>query len=529
VDGLLECIEEAEGAGVITSAVQYPEARFRFAHELIRRTIIEGHSAARRQRLHLNIAQATELLYANALEEHAEDLAHHFWSSGAAADPAKAVGYLQMAGEKAVRSSANVEAIGHFRKALQLIRILTETQERLRQELSLEISLGTALIATKGFSSREVEGVYARARELSQQVGQSPQFFRVLWGQWIHYASRAEWATAHELGDQCLQLGQSAGDPTLLIEAHHALGVSWTCEGEFVKALEHLDQTIALYDQGQHASLAFSYGQDPAAMCHLHAGHALWSLGYPDQALKRTNQGLALGRRLTHPGNLATISAWAALVQQFRRDARAVDELTETAVKISIEHDFAFTRGVGTILQGWALTQLSRREDGIAQMEQGLDGFRVTDAVQMVRYFSSLLAEAYGEAGRAREGLDLLVGLDPAREPYWEAELHRVKGELILKQAALQDTANASQAEAQNCFRQALAVARGQKAKSLELRAAMSLSRLWIKQGRSVDASRLMNDIFGWFTEGFDTPDLREAKELIDELRTHETSLSKAV
>jgi predicted ATPase len=358
-------------------------------------------------------------------------------------------------------------------------------------------------------------------------VGEAAQFFRVLWGQWIHYASRAEYGIALELGEQCLELAQSARDPALLVEAHHAIGVSCCVAGEFVKALEHLDQAIALYDPKRHASHAYSYGQDPAAVCHIHAAWCLWFQGYPDQALKRNDEGLALARKSTHPGNLATTTAFAALPQQLCRNGPAVRKLAETSVQISTEHNFAYSRGMGIILAGWALTQQGCWEEGTARMQQGLDALRVADAVLMVPYFSSLLAEVYGEVGQANEGLSLLSGVDPAREPYWEAELYRVKGELILKQAGDQKSQQDSQVAAENCFRQALAVARAQKAKSLELRASAGLSRLWIREGRASEAQHLMTEIFAWFREGFDTPDLREAKALVEQLRTHEARFRK--
>ena len=351
---------------------------------------------------------------------------------------------------------------------------------------------------------------------MSQSTGQTSQLFQILWGQWINYASRSEHGTARELGEQCLRLAQDANDAALLIEAHHALGVSSINEAEFAKGLDHLDQAIVLYDPQQHASNAYTYGQDPAAICHIHAGHALWTLGYPDQALKRTNEGLALGRKLAHPRNLATIATFAGLVQQFCRNASALAELVEPAVKLSSEYNFAFTKGMGTILGGWALTQMGRREDGIAQMRQGLEVFRITDAVHLTPYFFSLLAEAYGDAGRPEQGLDLFADMDPAREPFWEAELHRIKGELILQRASTQGMKQEGQGEAESCFRQALAIAHRQQAKSFELRAAMSLSRLWLLEGKSANASRLMTSTFGWFTEGFDTPDIREAKALIE-------------
>ncbi len=527
-DALLDSLDEAETAGVVSSALQYPHARFKFAHELIRRTLLDSYSAARRQRLHLKLADAIEQLYKNALADHAEDLAHHLWHAGVAAEPERTIRYLKMAGDQAVHRSAMVQATRHFRTALDLISSLPEGTESIKEELSLQTSLGSTLVATEGFSSLEAGRAFARARELSHSVGQSPQLFQILWGQWINYASRSEHKTARGLGEQCLRLAQDAGDSALLIEAHHALGVNWINETDFDKALEHLEQAIALYNPQEHASNAYTYGQDPAAICHIHAGHALWSLGYPDQAVTRVNQGLEVGRKLAHPRNLATIASFAGLVQQFCRNATAVVQLIEPALKISDEYNFAFTKAMGTILSGWALAQLGNREDGIARMQQGLEVFKVTDAVHMTPYFSSLLAEAYGDAGRADEGLELFEGLDPAREQFWQPELHRTKGELLLRQAGPNKAGNNAEANAEECFREALAIAKRQKAKIFELRAAMSLSRLWSSQGQYLEACNLMRETFAWFTEGFDTPDLRDAKALIERLE-QDASISKPV
>ena len=517
-DPLLDSMEEAERAGLIASTLRYPEALFKFAHELIRRAVIDGQSAARRQRLHLSVADGIEQLYGYALDDHAEDLAHHLWHAGAAADTSRTIRYLQMAGEKAVQRSANVEAITHFRNALELMGTIPETPERPRQELLLQTRLGTALIATKGFSSHEVERVYGRARELSQRVGEAPQLFSALWGLWINYASRGEYRAGFEMGEQCLRLAQSAGDSGFLVEAHHALGVSCCTAGEFARAREHLEQAIAIYDPVHHHSLKYTHGQDPAVACLIHDGWALWFLGYPDQALKRNLEGLALARTLKHPASLATAAAFGAWPYQFCRDRKAVQELAREAVAVSTEHNSAFNRAIGIVLGGWVLAQQEQREDGIAQMCQGLEAFRAADAVVMLPYFSALLAEVYGEMGQASEGLRVLASVDDSHERYWVAELHRLKGELILKQTDGQALQYSKDADAEECFRQALNIARVQSAKSLELRAAMSMSRLRLRQGERTEARRVLAEIFEWFTEGFNTADLKEAKMLLEAL-----------
>jgi predicted ATPase len=520
-EALLDSIEEAERAGLIIATLEYPEVRFRFSHELIRQAVVSELSAPRRQRLHLDVADAIELLAGDTAEDHAEDLAHHLWNAGSAGDRARTLRYLQIAGERAGQRSANLEAINHFRNALKLISSLPETPERLRKEMMLNAALGTALLSTKGFSSLEVGSVFAHARELSQFVNEAPQLFRAFWGLWINYASRSEYAAGLEMGEQCLRLAQTTGDSGLLVEAHHAVGVSHCIAGEFARGLEHLEQAIGIYNPVDHDALKFVYGQDPAVACLTHAAWALWFLGYPDQSLKRDNESIALARRLKHPATLGMAAAFVAMPYQFCRDAKAVEELATEAVALSTEHDLAYYRGFGVILGGWALTQRGRREEGIARLRMGLDAFRATEAVFLVPYFSTLLAEVYCETGQAAEGLRVLDAIDATHDRYWVAELHRLRGELILKRQDAGD-ARELEAKAEACFLQALGEARERNAKSLELRAAISMSRLWMKQRRRPEARALMTETFAWFTEGFATRDLKEARLLLEDLKGRE-------
>jgi tetratricopeptide (TPR) repeat protein len=510
-DQLVDSLEEAEKAGLISSRLEYPEARFRFAHELIRRAALDEISVARRQRVHLNIADAMEQLYANSLEEQVEDLAHHFWSAGAASDRAKTVAYLQTAGEKAARGSANNEAVGHFQKALQLIRSIPETPERLRQELILQINLSSALMATKGLATGDVVEVHSRARELSQRVGEVAQFFRVLWGQWLNYASRGDHIAALEVGQQCLQLAQSARDPLLLAQAHHSLGAGYCTIGEFTKALGHLEQAAQVDDPVRQRSHAESYGHDPGVLSLILSGFALWFLGYPDRALKRNDEGIALAQKLSHPATSAMAAAFAAQVQQFCRNAQAVEELAGLAVHLSTRYDIAFVRAMGTILGGWAAAERGQKEAGVARMRLALEALGASGAVLLMGYFSLLLA---GEVEQPEEGLRILARVDNAREHQWLAELYRLKGDLLLRQG---ERYRANQAEAEQCFRQALTISREKKAKSLELRAAMSVCRHLLRQGKRLEARLALEEIFGSFTEGFDTPDLQDAKMLLEQ------------
>jgi predicted ATPase len=419
------------------------------------------------------------------------------------------------AGKRASQRSANVEAINHLTKGLEVLMTLPDTLERARQELDLQTTLGPVLMAVKGQSSPDTEHAYARARELCQQVGETPQHFPVLHGLWRFYMVRAELQTTRELTEQLFTVAQRVQDPALLLEANRVMGQTMFWLGEMAPARAHLEQAMALYDPRQHRSHAFVYGQDPSVACRGFAGWPIWVLGYPDQALQSTHEALTLAQELTHPFSLAFAMIMTAVVLQFRREAQAVQERAEALMALSTDQGFPFWLTYGTILRGWALVAQGAGAEGIAQMRQGLVAYRATGAEVDRPYFLALLAEAYGEVGQTEEGLTVLVEalaiVDNTGGRNWEAELHRLKGELLL---ALSEE---NQAEAEACFHKAVDIARRQSAKSFELRAVMSLSRLW-QQGKQEEAHQLLSKIYGWFTEGFDTADFKEAKVLLEEL-----------
>jgi predicted ATPase len=294
------------------------------------------------------------------------------------------------------------------------------------------------------------------------------------------------------------------------------LGQTMFWLGEMASARAHLEQGVALYDPQQHRSHAFVYGQDPCVACQGYAAMPIWALGYPDQARQSTNEALTLAQELTHPFSLAFALTVAAVAHQFRREVQAVQERAEALMTLSTEQGFPYWLAYGTILRGWALTAQGEGAEGIAQMCQGLVAYRATGAEIHRPYFLGLLAEAYGKVGQPEEGLTVLVEaletVNKTEERNWEAELHRGKGELLLMQQGQKV------GEAEECFRQALDTARRQQAKSFELRAALSLSRLWQQQGKQEEAHQLLAEIYGWFIEGFDTADLKEAEILLEEL-----------
>jgi len=468
-----------------------------------------------RQQYHKQIAQVLEGQFPETRETQPELLAHHYTQAGLGA---QAIPYWQKAGQRATGRSAHVEAIGHLSKGLEVLEALPDTPERARQELALQITLGAPLTATKGYAAPEVERAYARARELCQQAGETSQLIRVLFGLWRLYLQRAELQTADELGGQLLSLARRIQNPALLMDAHFALEVTLSMLGEFAPAWRHFEQGIALYDPRKRHSRAV---QDPVVGGLSYAALALWPLGYPDQALKRSHEAVALARELAHPFSLAVALDFAAWLHQFRRERQAAQERTETAIAVAAEHGFSFWLAMGTTVQGWVLAERGQGEEGITQIRQGLADYRATGAELAGPYFLALLAEAYGKGGQGEEGLSVLAEalamVDKNGERMWEAELYRLKGELSLK-SKVRGSKPQVEKEAEECFLKAIEIARRQSAKSLELRAVMSVSRLRQQQGKKKDAHKMLAEIYGWFTEGFDTKDLQEAKALLQEL-----------
>ncbi len=280
--------------------------------------------------------------------------------------------YLHLAGQQAVQRSANAEAISHLTAALELLKTLPDTPERAQQELTLQVALGVPLAATKGYATPEVERTYTRARELCQQIGETPQLFLAVAGLWQFSLVRAEHQTARELGEQLLTLAQSAQDPAFFLAAHRALGEALFCLGELTPARVHFEQGIALYDPQQHRSLAFRYGVDPGVYCLSFAAWTLWLLGYVDQALKKSHEALALVQRLSHPPSLMAALAFATQLYKCRREVQPVRERAEATIMLSTEQGSAFWLAWGGMtFRGWALA-VQGQEEGIAQIRQGL-------------------------------------------------------------------------------------------------------------------------------------------------------------
>ena len=489
-----------------------PQATYLFKHALIQDTAYQSLLKSTRQSYHQRIAQVLEARFPETVASQPELLAYHYTEAGLTR---LAMPYWQQAGQRAIERSAPVEAISHLTKGLEVLETLPDTPERAQQELDMQITLGPALMATKGQAALDVERTYARARELCQRVGETPQLFPVLWGLWRFYLQRGELHEARELGERLRNLTRSQDDPARLLLVQQALGQTLFFLGESISARTHLEQAIALYDSEQHHTLAFRYGQDSGVVCRGYLAWDLWLLGYPDQAVQKSHEALARAQERTHPFSLAFASCFAAALHQFRRDAAAVQECARTTMALASEQGFPLYLALGTILWGWAFTA-GEREAGILQMQQGLDMSRTVGNALALPHFPTMLAEAYGAVGQAEEGLAVLevamAAVQKSQARFYEAEIYRLKGDLLL-QHAVPET---SQAVA--CFHHALNVAHSQQAKSLELRAATSLGRRWQQQGKRDEARALLVPIYGWFSEGFDTADLQEAKALLEEL-----------
>ena len=495
------------------------QLRYSFRHALIRDAAYDSLLRSQRRQYHRRVAEVLQERFADTVRARPELLAGHFTEAGSIEE---AIPYWQLAGQRALERSANNEAIRHLSRGLQLLSRLPETPERFQQELLFQIALGTASVATKGFASQEVERIYARARQLCHQADESPQLFPVLWGLWLFYTSRGQHFTARELAEHCLRLAQTAGDTGLLVESHHVAGVGLIAVGDFVQALEHLQQAIAIYDLRQHGSHAYVYGHDPAAVGTIHESWALWFLGYPQQALMRYATGMAMAQKLGHPYTSATVAAFGAWLHQFCGDWHVVEQLASVALSLSMEHDFPFYRPWAMIMRGWVLTEGGKLLEGIAAMRVGLDDYRVIGAEVLRPAFLSLLAEAHGKAGQVEEGLRVLAEAqalaDKCHEQWWQAELYRLRGELILAGPGSQTSQRQSDDEAEGCFHQAIMVAQQQKAKSLELRAAISLCRLWLKQSKRSEGRDMLQEVLAFFTEGSETADLRTARAMLEQL-----------
>ncbi|MDX6007666.1 adenylate/guanylate cyclase domain-containing protein [Cupriavidus necator] len=516
-DILRPLLARLEAGEFIYERPAFPDIEYTFKHALTQEVAGSTLLTEQRSALHERTAQAIEALFHDRLTDYCSELARHYSLSG---NEPKAVEYLHCTAQQALQRSAYHEAIRQLSAALELLKYQPDTPGRARQELTLQLAIGRALIAARGFASPEVEATYSRALTLCDQLGDTSQVFPTQVGLRAYFSLSAEHAKAYKVAKGLVSLAEQANNPDWLGEAHVSLGTTLYFSGRFRISDIHFKHARALYHPESHQIHPNLYGVDPAVRTFSVSALVLWCLGYPEQARTRAQEAIALAQRLSHPFSLAHTLCLVAELHQFRRDPQLTHDCADAAIALSTEQGFPLWLAWATVLSGWAHAEMGRQQEGIAQMQSGLAAYLATGARLGQSHFLTLLAESYGHIGQTEQGQRILAEAkamaQSCGERYCEAELYRVEGELACPDVP----ASALDAErwgvAQACFEKAISVARDQSAKSMELRATLSLARQWQRQGRSGAARERLTEILGAFTEGLDVADLSKASLLLD-------------
>jgi predicted ATPase len=491
-----------------------PEASFTFKHALIQETAYQSLLRSVRQQFHARIAQVLEEQFPERALSEPEVVARHYEEAGLAAP---AIAHYQRAGESARQQTANEEAIGHLRRGLDLVATLPPCRERDQQELSLQMAIGAPLSAARGSAHRECEATFERARALAHQIGEAPELPRVLVGLSTTYFTKGDVATSKELAEQALAAAERLGDTSALSYAHACLGMSIYSQGEFSRALQHLEQTIRLDDASDRASfVGRGIDWDPGVLSRSAAAFCCWVLGQPDRALALSQEAVLLAERRKDESSRALALLNGSELHALRREFALTRERAEEVIALSEKVGFPLYSGVGRIHRGWAVARLGEGEQGVAEMEQGMAKALGIGTRWGAPKVFAMLAEVFWALGRHDKALGALgtgVALSEQQgEHQGDAELRRLRAQILL------DQDEGSTEEAEGLYHEALEIARRQEAKGWELRAATSLARLWQRQGKRAEARNLLRPVYDWFTEGFDTQDLKDAKALLEEL-----------
>jgi predicted ATPase len=494
--------------------------RYAFVHALYQQVVYERVRAGRRVRLHRRLAACLEAAYGTQAETMAAELAEHFVQGR---EPARAVHYLYRAAENATQRYAHREVATLVARALALLSALPETPERTSHELALHMTLGAALVATQGHAAPEVQQTYARAYRLCQQVPESPQLPQILVGLWLVHTGYGEHQTAQAIGRHLHRLAHLLDDPVALLHAYGTLGLTAFYLGDVVATRSHLKQGITLNERLQPSPLALGSLLDVGVVCHIGAAGALQQQGYPDQARQRGAAALALTQRIASPYNRCNLLVFLALVHGFCREWSLAQRWVEQALHLATALGFQLLEAFGTIVLGATRTAQNHAQEGLTHIRQGLRACHTLGTKQLQPWGLAMLAESYAQLGQLEAGLSALAEAHALTattgDVFYAAEIARLEGELRLQvRGQTPDVASGTAATAAACFQHALQVARQQQARWWELRAAMSLARLWQQQGQRAEAYALLAPVYGWFTEGFDTADLQEAKALLEAL-----------
>ena len=489
-----------------------PEAVYSFKHALVQDAAYQSLLKSKRQQLHGRIAQMLVERFPATVSTEPEIIAYHFNEAGMAKD---AIEYWHRAGERAVTGSANLEAIRHLQAALDLLASLPEDRTRAERELRLLTLLSPAQMVTKSRAAEEVATTLERAKALAQKLESLDHLIPATLGLWLLHVNRGAFEKAGELTQELFDLARRGQDDGFLLQAHHAGWTTRMFTGEFREVRDQFECGLNLYDRRRHGSHAFRYvGHDPLACAHALGAVALWMLGYTDQALRHSAAALTSAEELEHAPSLVHALSFAGILHVLREDHRAVAAVAERLFSIASELDMAPGIATADSLADWALVQDGKIE-GLSRLERGVEAWRATGARLHLPQRLSMPADGLSNAGRCSEALDANAEahrfVQATGECWYEAMVLWQRGRLLSLQAAGPEPVEAA-------LREGLEVARRQQAKSLELRAAASLARLWAEQGKRQKAQDLLAPIYGWFTEGFDTADLKTAKALLGAL-----------
>jgi len=511
-DKLQASLARLRGSELVFQRGVPPDAVYSFKHALVQDAAHDSLLRVARQQLHARIAKALEVLSPERMDSQPELFAQHYAEAGLAE---KSVLYWAKAGHRSAARSAMAEAAAQFQKGLDQLALLPNTPERRRQEIELYTGLAAVLIAVKGPGAPESGNARARARELWEQLGYPAEFIRVPYGQSVYHQHRGEFDLAQRLDEELLRVSHWRNDPGGLVLGHYSSGRTLLNRGQFALSRWHLEKALALYDPIAHPSLAQQAGMHPSVGSRAILCIDLFCLGYPDQALAQAALAITEARGLAHLTSLGlSLDHWARLLT-FVGDVAAVSEPADQLVALAIEQGFPFWHALGNVYRGWAMVKNGDVEEGISLLRSGAAASRAAGAELWVPSHLALLAAAAEIAGEGEEALalldDALELVERTRGPWLAAELNRCKGQLLLRQGNTE--------AAEELYRKALSTAAEQEAKLWELRAAVSLARLRRDQNRCAEARDLLVPVYSWFTEGFETPDLIEAKAVLDTSR----------
>ncbi len=513
---LQDDLERLEASELLFRRSAPPHASYVFKHTLVQDAAYQSLLKARRRELHGHTARVLEEHFPDVRDTHPELLAHHFAEAGLEAE---AIDYYGLSGRRAHERSAYDEAAAHLERGLELLASLPATPERAERELAMQLALGLALQVSKGLGDPDVERAFLRARELCRQGGEVRELFPALWGLWLYNHQGHSYRTADRLAEQLLQLAETTRESDLLLQAHHAGWSTAQIRGSLEAAREHVLAGLAIYRPEAHHAQTHRFGNHDPGVCGLYSdAWVLALLGHPGQSTKRLEEALALAESLGHPFTRIICRMFGIFIALTLRDPPRViahiGELTAAAEALGglPEEPTPFA----VCLQGWRLLQGGRSAEGCARIREGVDAMLARGELLFLPVALAILCEASAAEGRPDEGLELLAKsrsqIDAMGGNYYEPELHRVRGELLHARA------DGGERAAEAAFREALEVARRQHARLLELRAAVGLARLLEMRDEKDDARALLTPFYDWFTEGFDTQDLKDAKKLLDEL-----------